>query len=205
MKRILLFVTGVAIAIGAIVSWRQCTFREESLSVNENGMNEEGLEKAYFAGGCFWGVEHQLEKLAGVLDVRSGYMGGTAENPSYADVSTGATGHAETVEVTFDSARISYREVAKRFFEIHDPTELNRQGPDVGSQYRSAVFFANDEQRRISEQLIDSLRERGYAVVTVVLPAETFFQAEEYHQDYYGRSGGTPYCHVPVDRFGDDE
>ena len=164
-------------------------------------MNDEGMEKAYFAGGCFWGVEYQLERLEGVMDVRSGYMGGKTDHPTYREVSSGTTGHAETVEVLFDPKRISFHDIAKRFFEIHDPTEVDRQGPDIGSQYRSAVFFVGDEQKLVTEELIGILRDRGYGVVTEVVPAGTFYPAEEYHQDYYEQTGGTPYCHTPVQRF----
>ena len=164
-------------------------------------MNDEGMEKAYFAGGCFWGVEFWLRRFDGVMSVRSGYMGGTDENPTYEAVSPGMTGYAETVEVVFDPKRVSYRDLAKRFFEIHDPTELNRQGPDVGTQYRSAVFFTDEGQKRVVDELIGALREKRYAVVTEVIPAEPFYPAEDYHQNYYGKTGHTPYCHVPTKRF----
>ena len=164
-------------------------------------MTDTKTEKAYFAGGCFWGVEYRMKRLDGVLSARSGYMGGSLPNPAYEEVSLGRTGHAETVEVAFDPVAISYREVAKRFFEIHDPTEADRQGPDIGSQYRSAVFYASEGQKRTTEELIGILRGRGYDVVTEVIPAGTFYPAEEYHQDYYEKSGGTPYCHTPVERF----
>ncbi|MEI6650862.1 MAG: peptide-methionine (S)-S-oxide reductase MsrA [Candidatus Moraniibacteriota bacterium] len=164
-------------------------------------MNDEGMEKAYFAGGCFWGVEYQLERLDGVMDVRSGYMGGKTDHPTYQEVSSGTTGHAETVEVFYDPKRIPFREVAKRFFETHDPTEVGRQGPDIGSQYRSAVFFVGDKQKRATEELIGILRDRGYGVVTEVVPAGTFYPAEDSHQDYYKKTGSTPYCHTPVQRF----
>jgi len=164
-------------------------------------MNDNESEKAYFAGGCFWGVEYWFGKLEGVLSVRSGYMGGTTEKPTYDKVSAGTTGHAETIEVVFDPTRISFRELAKRFFEIHDPTEVDRQGPDVGTQYRSAVFFVGDEQKRVTEELIGILREQGFDVVTEIVPATVFYPAEDYHQDYYGKTGHIPYCHIPVGRF----
>lgn len=167
-------------------------------------MDENRLEKAYFAGGCFWGVDYRLRKIDGVLSVRSGYMGGSTAHPSYEDVSTGGTGHAETVEVTFDPERVTYRDIAKRFFEIHDPTELDRQGPDVGTQYRSAVFYVNESQKRTTGELIGALRRNGYDVVTEVAPAGPFYVAEEYHQDYCSKTGHEPYCHVPVERFGSD-
>jgi len=154
----------------------------------------------YFAGGCFWGVEHFLEEMPGVLDVESGYMGGDAA-PTYEEVSTGLTGHAETVRVTFNPGEISYEAVAKRFFEIHDPTQVGRQGPDIGDQYRSAVFVTGPEQRAAVDGLIARLKANGYAVATEVAPAQKFWAAEAYHQDYYERTRKTPYCHAPVPRF----
>lgn len=158
---------------------------------------------AYFAGGCFWGVEHFLEKLPGVRSVVSGYMGGHLRDPSYRQVTGGRTGHAETVKVEFDPTKTSYQALAKRFFEIHDPTQVDRQGPDMGPQYRSAIFVTGEAQRRDVEGLIERLRERGYQVATEVAPAGEFWPAEDYHQDYYSRTGKRPYCHAPVDRFGD--
>lgn len=158
---------------------------------------------AYFAGGCFWGVEHYMEQLDGVLSVESGYMGGHVESPSYEQVSSHDSGHLEAVEVRFDPAKISYEAVAKRFFEIHDPTQADGQGPDIGSQYLSAVFYTSPEQKQTTEALIDTLKARGYAVVTAVRPAERFWKAEAYHQDYYASNGKTPYCHSRVKRFGD--
>ena len=156
---------------------------------------------AYFAGGCFWGVEYHLQQVPGVISAVSGYMGGRQNEPSYEDVCTGTTGHAETVMVTYDPAKVSYEQLAKLFFEIHDPTEVNRQGPDVGEQYRSAIFYSSDEEKRIIEVLIAKLRARGLAVATQVVPAGKFWPAEDYHQDYYFKKRQTPYCHVRVKRF----
>ncbi len=158
-------------------------------------------ERGYFAGGCFWGVEHFLEQMPGVIDVESGYMGGAKDSPSYKEVSSGDTGHAETVRVTFDPKQVTYEAVAKRFFEIHDPTEVDRQGPDIGTQYRSAVFVTGPEQRAAVEGLIGKLKANGYAVATTVEDAGTFWLAEEYHQNYYVRTRKEPYCHTPVPRF----
>jgi peptide methionine sulfoxide reductase msrA/msrB len=162
---------------------------------------DQGPRAAYFAGGCFWGVEHYFEQLPGVISAESGYMGGRTKAPSYEDVSRKRTGHAETVKVTYDPGRVPYEELARLFFEIHDPTQQGRQGPDVGSQYRSAVFVTSAQERRIVERLIGELKARGYAVVTEVASAGTFWKAEEYHQDYYAKTGGSPYCHVRVRRF----
>lgn len=159
------------------------------------------VERGYFAGGCFWGVEHFLEQIPGVVDVESGYMGGAKDVPTYEEVSSGDTGHAETVRVTFDPKKVSYEAVAKRFFEIHDPTEVDRQGPDIGTQYRSAVFVTGPEQRAVVEGLIARLKANGYAVATTIDDAGSFWPAEEYHQNYYVRTRKEPYCHTPVPRF----
>lgn len=159
------------------------------------------VEQAFFAGGCFWGVEHLLQEMEGVLEVDSGFMGGTVDRPSYRQVVSGATGHAEAVRVTFDPRRVSYEEVAKMFFEIHDPTQRNRQGPDIGSQYRSAVFYANDAQKQVTEKLIGILKGKGLDVVTEIAEAGLYWPAEEYHQDYYVKTGKQPYCHMRVERF----
>ena len=158
-------------------------------------------DTALFAGGCFWGVEYMLSKLPGVRSVESGYTGGTTRNPTYEQVCSHRTGHAEAVRVVFDPRQLTYEELARQFFEIHDPTQLNRQGPDVGDQYRSEIFYTSPGQRRIAEELIAELRGKGYAVVTRVTPASTFWPAEEYHQRYYERKGTQPYCHVYTKRF----
>jgi peptide methionine sulfoxide reductase msrA/msrB len=159
-------------------------------------------EDAYFAGGCFWGVEYWFEKLNGVISAESGYMGGDVKSPDYKQVCSGTTGHAEAVRVRYDPTMVSYRELAKLFFEIHDPTQMNRQGPDIGTQYRSAVFHTSDEQKAEAERLIKILKDKGYDVVTAVEPAGVFWTAEEYHQNYYEVKGSQPYCHAKVDRFG---
>lgn len=149
-------------------------------------------EKAYFAGGCFWGVEYFFQKEKGVLSTRVGYMGGHLKNPTYDDVCEGNTGHAETMEVEFDPAQTSYETLARLFFEIHDPTQVNRQGPDIGEQYRSEIFYVNDEQRQIAEKLIKILKDKGYKVATKVTKADRFWVAENYHQSYYQKNGHHP-------------
>ena len=156
---------------------------------------------AIFAGGCFWGVEYHFKKVKGVLSVKSGYTGGVIDNPSYKQVCSGKTGHAEAVEVEFDSALVSYETLAKLFFEIHDPTQRNRQGPDIGTQYRSAIFYVDEEQKRVAEKLIGELKSKGYHVATSVDKAGKFWYAEEYHQDYYAKTGHQPYCHIYQKRF----
>ncbi len=158
-------------------------------------------ETAIFAGGCFWGVEYMMGKEPGVISVESGYTGGTTQNPTYEEVCTHTTGHAEAVRIVFDPTVVSYETLAKLFFEIHDPTQKNRQGPDVGNQYRSEIFYTTPEQQKIAERLIAQLKVKGYDVVTAVTPATTFWKAEEYHQDYYDRKGTLPYCHKYTKRF----
>ena len=149
-----------------------------------------------FASGCFWGTEHFLKRSEGVLSTEAGYIGGTTENPTYQKVCTGETGHAEAVRVVFDASKTDYRTLAKLFFETHDPTQVNRQGPDIGTQYRSGIFYLDDEQKQVAEELIILLRDKGIDVATEVTPAGPFWVAEDYHQDYYGKTGGTPYCHA---------
>lgn len=163
--------------------------------------NKTELQKAYFAGGCFWGVEYYLEKLHGVHNVRSGYMGGALKNPTYEDVLSHKSGHLEAVEVTYDPSQISYESLAKYFFEIHDPTQTDGQGPDVGEQYLSAVFVKNETEKKVIIGLIDTLTRKGYKIATRVLPSKTFYPAETYHQDYYKKKGAKPYCHGYTKRF----
>ncbi len=155
-------------------------------------------EVAYFAGGCFWGVEYYMEKGPGVIDAVSGFMQGCVDNPDYKKVCGDGTGHAETVKVVFDPKRISYRRLLEAFFDLHDPTQLNKQGPDVGSQYRSGVWYVNDEQKREAEAYVARLQAsppyKDRKIVTEIEKAKTFFPAEDYHQDYIERTGRT--CHV---------
>ena len=157
--------------------------------------------KAYFAGGCFWGVEYYLEKLDGVKEVSSGFMGGTVKDPTYYQVIRTETGHLETVEVVYDPQKVSYEKLVKTFFEIHDPTQADGQGPDIGSQYLSAIFVNTQEEHNTVNKLIGLLEKKGLKIATKVLEKAPFYKAEEYHQDYYDRKGGTPYCHRRVKRF----
>ncbi len=158
-------------------------------------------ERAVFAGGCFWGVEHLMKEKAGVLETTVGYTGGHVDEPTYKQVCYEDTGHAEAVEVVFDPSVISFEELCRFFFEIHDPTQVDRQGPDLGEQYRSAVFTTSAEQIAVAEDLIAELKKKGYQVVTEVEPLEKFWPAEDYHQDYYDKTGKAPYCHRYVPRF----
>lgn len=157
--------------------------------------------KAFYAGGCFWGVEHLFQSKEGVSNAVSGYMGGTLDNPTYKDVLTGTTGHLETVEITYDPDIVSFEELTRFFFEIHDPTQANGQGPDLGAQYLSAVFYNTDDEKMISQKLIDLLNDKGYSVVTKLLSAEVFWKAEDYHQDYYVKKNQQPYCHIYKKKF----
>ncbi|MEJ2545838.1 MAG: bifunctional methionine sulfoxide reductase B/A protein [Calditrichaceae bacterium] len=162
---------------------------------------DKSTELATFAGGCFWGVEYYFQKQDGVLSTTVGYTGGFIDNPTYKEVCNGKTGHVEAIEVEFDPTKVSYEELAKLFFDIHDPTQVDRQGPDVGYQYRSMVFFHNEKQKSIAEKLIKILESKGYDVVTEVVKADKFWPAEDYHQEYYEHNGKQPYCHVYKDKF----
>ncbi|MGE4158089.1 MAG: bifunctional methionine sulfoxide reductase B/A protein [Planctomycetota bacterium] len=157
--------------------------------------------RAYFGGGCFWGVEHLMQMEKGVLSVDSGYMGGTTKNPTYEDVCRHTTGHAEVVEVVFDMNLTDYETLAKIFFEIHDPTQVNRQGPDIGDQYRSVVFCTDASQKTVIEKLIGLLTAKGLKIATKIETGGKFYRAEDYHQDYYEHKGTEPYCHRRVSRF----
>ena len=150
---------------------------------------ENKTDTAYFAGGCFWGVEHLMKTKDGVITTAVGYIGGHKENPTYKEVCSGNTGHAEALEVVFNPEKISFEDLAKLFFEIHDFTQVNRQGPDIGNQYRSGIFYLNDAQKQTSEKLINVLSEKGYKVATEVTKSSKFWKAEDYHQDYYDVTG----------------
>lgn len=180
-----------------------------SMSFYPAGSPEEALARsapqgctatAIVAGGCFWGVEDAFRKMPGVCAAVSGYTGGRTPDPTYEAVCGGNTGHAEAVRVSFDPSVVSYEQILRRFFEIHDPTQLDRQGPDVGDQYRSAVFFLDAEQEAVARSLMSRLRELGYDVVTRLEPAGPFYMAEEYHQRFAERTGRGR-CHMPVPRF----
>ena len=155
--------------------------------------------KAIFAAGCFWGVESELRAVPGVLDARVGYTGGHTENPDYGSVCSHTTGHAEAVEVSFDPHVVTYEQLVRDFFDIHDPTQLNRQGWDVGDQYRSAIFTVDDSQAATARRVIEDLTAQkrfGKPIVTEVTSASTFWPAEEYHQRYFEKKGIAPTCHI---------
>ncbi|MBP7654310.1 bifunctional methionine sulfoxide reductase B/A protein [Candidatus Dependentiae bacterium] len=167
-----------------------------SISMKFIKMNPEHLKKAYFAGGCFWGVEYYFEKLDGIIAVFSGYCGGKTNNPDYKQVSTGLTGHAETVEIVYDSSIISYEYLLKLFFEIHDFTQINRQGPDIGTQYRTEIFYLDKSEKKTAETIIDLLKKQNYKVATRITAFDKFWVAEDYHQNYYFNNNSAPYCHI---------
>jgi peptide-methionine (S)-S-oxide reductase len=157
---------------------------------------EKATEKATFAAGCFWGVEASFRMIPGVVDARVGYSGGHADNPTYQQVCSDTTGHAEALEAEFDPAQVSYEELVDAFWEVHDPTQLNRQGPDVGSQYRSVIFVHSPEQEKVALESRDRAQERfSRPIVTEIVPAVTFWPAEDYHQRYFETHGIA--CHPP--------
>ena len=156
---------------------------------------------AIFAGGCFWGVEYFMQKTPGVITVTSGFTGGHVKNPSYREVCTGTTGHAEAVKIIYDPRKTSYEALLKLFMEIHDPTQVGGQGPDLGDQYRSEIFYLNEEQKKTAEKNINILKAKGYKVATLLTKASEFYDAEGYHQDYYFKNGKLPYCHGYTKRF----
>ncbi len=172
-----------------------------SISLKFISHEEDKTDRAIFASGCFWGTEYYLQKEDGVISTTVGYIGGETENPTYQEVCNKNTGHAEAVEVIFDPQLISYEKLTKLFFETHDPTQVDRQGPDIGNQYRSEIFYTNDEQRDIATKLKNILMEKGLDVATNITSATTFYPGEKYHQDYYQNNGNLPYCHRYIERF----
>jgi peptide-methionine (S)-S-oxide reductase len=159
------------------------------------------LEVATLAGGCFWCIEGVFREVNGVEKVVSGYTGGTTVNPTYKQVCTGKTGHAESVQVSYNPSKLSYREILEIFFSVHDPTTLNRQGADVGTQYRSAIFYHNDQQKRVAEELIRELSKANLwdkPIVTQIVPLDTFYPAEDYHQEYFSRHPEQAYCQMVI-------
>lgn len=178
---------------------RHCVNSISMLFVESSAKKE--VAKAIFAGGCFWGVEYYFQKAKGVLSTQVGYTGGFSENPTYKEVCAHKTGHIEALEVTYNPSLTTYEELAKLFFEIHDPTQANGQGNDIGPQYLSVVFYFDDAQKLTIEKLIGQLQIKGYKVATQLKKAVKFWPAEDYHQQYYEKEGGTPYCHRRVSRF----
>ncbi|MFV0329314.1 MAG: bifunctional methionine sulfoxide reductase B/A protein [Dysgonomonas sp.] len=154
------------------------------------------IKKAYFASGCFWGTEYYFMKAAGIAHTAVGFMGGHVDHPTYEQVCQKNTGHLETTEVEYDTSKTSYEELVKLFFETHDFTQTNGQGPDIGPQYLSCIFYSDEAEKEIAQKYISILQSKGYKVATMLKPISTFWKAEDYHQQYYEHKGTTPYCHV---------
>ncbi|MBA4696283.1 MAG: bifunctional methionine sulfoxide reductase B/A protein [Legionella sp.] len=192
--------------LGHVFYGEQLTSKNKRFCVNSQSLdfisntNVIKTEEAILAGGCFWGVDFLLGKLPGVLFTEVGYTGGDYASPTYNDVCTGNTGHFEAVRVIYSPSQIDYERLLKYFFEIHDPSQLHGQGPDIGSQYQSAVFYYDDNQRKTAEKLILEL-EKSITIATKLLPVQTFWPAEELHQDYYLKTKHQPYCHFYTPRF----
>lgn len=173
----------------------------ETMTQNTSTDTNKHLETAIFAGGCFWGVQYYFEKAKGVVNTVVGYTGGHVTNPSYQQVCSHTTGHYEAIKVTYDPSKTNYEAMAKLFFNIHDPSQTDGQGPDIGQQYMSVVFYENDSQKQIAQNLINQLTKKGIKVATQLIQATTFYPAEGYHQHHYDHEGGTPYCHHFADKF----
>lgn len=168
---------------------------------NDNLKSGSSMDTATFGAGCFWCVEAQFQLLDGVIAVESGFSGGTVKNPAYKEVCMGTTGHAEVCQIIYDPLKISYDELLAAFWQTHDPTQLNRQGNDIGTQYRSVIFYHNEKQKELSEKYKKSLNESGAwskPIVTEISPLKVFYKAENYHQNYYDENGNEPYCHFVI-------
>ncbi len=185
-------------------SLQSCGQGKQSHSSTQNKtqtMNNANLDTITLAGGCYWCIEAIYQRLDGVVSVESGFSGGTMKNPSYRDVCTGETGHAEVVQITYDKTKTNLDEIFKVFFTVHDPTTLNKQGADEGTQYRSAIFYRNEEQKKAAQDIIKALTDaKVYSdpIVTEVTPFSVFYKAEDYHQDYYNQHGSQPYCQIVI-------
>ncbi|MDD3146204.1 MAG: bifunctional methionine sulfoxide reductase B/A protein [Candidatus Riflebacteria bacterium] len=167
-----------------------------SISMSFIPATDEKTSSAIFAAGCFWGVEHLMKQVSGVKSTTVGYTGGETQKPDYKAVCTGTTGHLEAVKIDFDPAVTSFEALTKLFFEIHDFTQTDGQGPDIGTQYLSAIFYADESQKKQAEDVVKQLESMGHKVATRLIPASAFWPAEDYHQDYYSKTGKAPYCHI---------
>jgi peptide-methionine (S)-S-oxide reductase len=201
-------VTFFTFAVAALFSCAQAgdknklAMNHESQTADvQSKTNNSKYDTATFGAGCFWCVEAQFQMLDGVESVKSGFSGGHVKNPSYREVCNGTTGHAEVCQVVYDTSKLSYKDMLEAFWKTHDPTQLNRQGNDVGTQYRSAIFYHNDEQKRLAEEYKEKLNKSGAyenPVVTEIAPYTVFYKAEDYHQNYYNENGDVPYCRFVV-------
>lgn len=166
------------------------------IPATENKETNTNMETAYFASGCFWGTQYHFMKAKGVISTSVGYMGGHTKNPTYREVCTGETGHIETTEVVFDKNKTTFEDMVKLYYETHDFTQIGGQGPDIGDQYQSVIFYTSDAQKQMAEKYIKILTDKGYKVATQLSKAPEFWKAEEYHQEYYEKKHGSPYCHI---------
>ena len=204
-KYFLIFSLFTTLALGCSLTGKTSSGKQEK-KTEENNIERQTqskmtdttkLEKATLAGGCFWCIETIFQDLKGVEKVESGYSGGTTKNPSYQEVCTGTTGHAEVIQISFDPSVISFEQLLTVFFHVHDPTTLNRQGADAGTQYRSAIFYNNDEQRKTAEKVKEDITKSGLwddPIVTEITAFDTFYKAEDYHQNYYKDNPEKSYC-----------
>lgn len=196
MKTVSYFYLGILLA--AIVNCMPSnSSNNHTNNISKDNMNTNITDTATFGAGCFWCVEAQFQLLEGVISVKSGFMGGHIKNPAYKEVCMGTTGHAEVCQIIFDSSKISYDELLAAFWQSHDPTQLNRQGNDVGTQYRSVIFYHNEEQKKLAEKYKVELNNSGawaQPIVTEISPASVFYLADDYHQNYFNLNGDQPYC-----------
>jgi peptide-methionine (S)-S-oxide reductase len=186
-----------AVLLCTSMSCGQKNTKSENENMAKETINTDGLELATFGNGCFWCTEAIFLNIDGVAKVESGYTGGRVKNPTYKEVCSGLTGHAEAIQLWFDPKKVTYEELLEVFWQTHDPTTLNRQGADVGTQYRSAIFFHNDEQKRLAEfykKKLEDAKAFDDPIVTEISPASTFYKAEDYHQNYYALNSNAPYC-----------
>lgn len=190
--------------LGHVFLGEQFTAKNTRHCVNSLSLKfipQENLKTAIFASGCFWGVQYHFAKIKGVLITKVGYTGGKTEKPTYQEICTGKTGHAEAIKVVYDTKKTDYESLCKLFFETHDPSQKNKQGPDIGTQYRSEIFYTSENQKQIAHKLIKILKEKGYKITTNLTKATAFWKAEPYHQNYYQKNGKMPYCHFYTKKF----
>jgi peptide-methionine (S)-S-oxide reductase len=192
----------ISLAIVFLTTGSSCSQKQKNVNANnamttESTNDNNGLQLATFGSGCFWCTEAIFQQVDGVLKVESGYTGGKVKNPTYKEVCSGLTGHAEVIQLTYDPKKVSFEELLEFFWKSHDPTTLNKQGADEGTQYRSAIFFHNDEQKKLADQYKDKLNASGAfdkPIVTEIAPFTEFYKAEDYHQNYFNLNGNAPYC-----------
>lgn len=193
------FIITISLVFGFTINCQQKN--EENMMQNADIKNNNNLKEATFGGGCFWCTEAVFQRIEGVEEVISGYSGGDIKNPSYREVCTGRTGHAEVIRVLYDPEKVKYEELLEVFFKTHDPTTLNRQGNDVGTQYRSVIFYHDEQQEKIAKEVKEKLSKAGIwtdPIVTEISPVKNFYKAEEYHQNYFNNNKNQPYCRIVI-------